>query len=166
MLGTRLSYSATLFLLLSLVQAQYDAPIHNQTEAFSQFDLFKNSPLHPCPNTTLSFTLRPEPGEYSTSNITLKSVGVSNQENYCSIMLGYPVMLPTIPTPAAFFTWWPSLVVQAVGWIATLISLIFTTNNFKPGRDLDMQLPRTFWVVLPFDMARVVVWVSNSSKHC
>ncbi|KAJ9664121.1 hypothetical protein H2201_005361 [Coniosporium apollinis] len=140
--------------LFSTVNAQSRTKVTNQTSHYSEFDLFKNSGWSPCAiNTTYAS------GRKWTHDDFVKDLWTDNQTRYCDHMKGIPIMIPTIPTQAAFLPWWPTYLAQFVSLCFTFVGLWWTARDLRKHQDRhDMTLPITFWVQLPIDIVRVIAW--------
>ena len=159
-------------LLLSAVNGQAKDRFVEQP-AYSNFQLFKNTGLQPCPindTATKGRALTPRDprrggggggsrGGGGSADELIRGTWVGNQENYCKYMKGTPIMIPTIPTQSAFTPWWPAFTTQFVSLLFTWIGLWWTTRGVEkdPGAQ-DMKLPVTFWIQLPLDIARLLAW--------
>lgn len=161
-------------LLPSFVQGQSNGTFVNQS-AFTHFELFKNTGLHPCPiNITVptvggrGVEVVPRSprkggggghsggGTYAEGLV--KQDWVGDQAKYCNHMTAIPIMIPATPTQYAFTPWWPTFMLQFVSLAVTFTGLWFTARSVeKKGQD-DMKLPHFFWIQLPFDMARIIAW--------
>ena len=158
-------------LLLSAVNGQTKDRFVEQP-AYSNFQLFKNTGLQPCPiNDTATAPRTRTPRDPrrggggggtrggGTTNDFVKSTWIENQGNYCKHMTGTPVMIPTIPTQSAFTPWWPAFTAQFVSLLFTWVGLWWTTRSVeKDPKAQDMKLPVTFWIQLPIDIARLLAW--------
>ena len=153
--------------LWPFVQCQTNPPLVNQTAHFSHFDLFKNTGLSPCPaNTTQDGKfIVPRRGRGGGGgggggdiNPYVGTAWIQNEADLCKFMQGTPVMIPTKPTQTAFFPWWPTYLSQAVSLLFTYLGLWWTSRSLNKNQERDMKLPATFWIQLPFDIARVVAW--------
>ena len=139
---------------LSLIQ-QCHAQSQEAHSVFTNFDYFKNTGLTQCPpNTTAIDSLTD--GTIADWAI---SIPFATQSSFCSYFEGTAaVVLPTKLTSASFLPNFPSYLLQAISVIVSIVSIIMATRKLKGDLTADMTLPKTFWFLLPYDLARVVAW--------
>ncbi|KAH7068586.1 hypothetical protein FB567DRAFT_540773, partial [Paraphoma chrysanthemicola] len=171
--------------LPSLVQADTNGSFVDQS-AFSQFELWKNTGLQPCPiNTTATLSavnatstareriVARDPrgggrggGSSSSGGSSggtnggdfIKSTWVDKQDSFCQKMKGTPIMIPSKPTQYGFTPWWPTFTAQFVSLVFTWVGLWWTTRTVEREGAQDMKLPISFWIQLPIDVARMLAW--------
>jgi hypothetical protein len=74
-------------------------------------------------------------------------------------MAGTPIIIPTIPTKAAYYPGWPAFASSALGLLITYFGLWSTLRKLNKHKEKqDMPLPKSFWIHLPFDVARILAW--------
>lgn len=146
--------------LLPYTNAQSHTRFTNQTSNYSKFELFKNTGLLPCP---INMT-RPSKSMWDTDRfIEEASLDSRTKTGYCKYMNGIPIMIPTTPTQAAFFPWWPTFLTQFVSLLFTFVGLWWTSRSLRKHKDQpDMKLPITFWVQVPVDILREIAWFVKS----
>lgn len=122
---------------------------------FTNFDYFKNSGLTQCPpNTTAIESLTD--GTIADWAI---SVPFATQSSFCSYFEGTAaVVLPTKLTSASFLPNFPSYLLQAISVVVSIVIIIMAMRKLNGDLTADMTLPKTFWFLLPYDLARVVAW--------
>lgn len=125
-----------------------------QVSPYSHFDLFKNTKLEPCPvNSKKSLAGSVEDLAYWTGG------SAKSPDDYCQYVTGTPVVIPTSPTKAAYYPSWPSFAIQVIGLMFTYLGLWMTLRKLNKDKEKrDMALPKTFWIQLPFDIARIIAW--------
>jgi hypothetical protein len=162
-----------LSMLLGLVLAQSNSTAQVVGANYTQFDLFKNTGLSPCPVTSTHSTRDLEPrrsrggggggGSYGGNGSVplVKTASTRDQSSFCSLLLkntSVAIMIPTAPTQTAFYPWWPTYLMQFVSLGITYAGLWWTWRGLKNSEERDMKLPVTFWIQLPFDIAREIAW--------
>jgi hypothetical protein len=165
--------------LSSLVQAEANGSFVDQS-AYTNFELFKNTGLQPCPinttettssvNATTTGNRRVDPrdprgggrggggGGGGTREKFIESTWVGEQASFCQKLKGTPIMIPSMPTQYAFTPWWPTFTAQFISLVFTWVGLWWTTRTVEREDTQDMKLPVLFWIQLPIDIARMLAW--------
>ncbi|KAH6679352.1 hypothetical protein B0J14DRAFT_296050 [Halenospora varia] len=145
-------------LLIGLLAQASDSQTTNatvQASPYTHFDLFKNTQLQPCPVNNTKRKAAPRL-DYL---VVYKDAKVKSADDYCQYMAGTPIIIPTVPNKAAFYPSWPSFAIQLVSLMFTYLGLWNTLRVLnKNSEKQDMPLPKTFWVQLPIDIARILAW--------
>lgn len=171
---TVLYASVALFPLLVATQSSSNNP-QVVGQNYSQFDLFKNTGLSPCPiNSGHSKRSNLEPrrrggggggggGGTSYVNVSaffVSTASVKDQSSFCNIVANgnTTIMIPTYPTQTAFFPGWPTYLIQLISLSISYAGLWWTYRKLNKTGNVETKLPITFWIQLPFDIAREIAW--------
>ena len=156
--GTKMpSFRATVIYLLLHTLVLPVASQQNST--YNTFDFFKNTHLEQC---SYNASIQPDPANFF---VIWQTADASSPNSYCKYLSGYPVVLPTTPTLYAFYPFWPTYGIQAISMLVSGLGLwwSFRKQRKSPEKEFD-KLPKSLWIQIPFDIARLIAWWVQFSR--